>query len=491
MRGASIIPDFDPAVEQGIRLSISRPIGTAAPGGDARAEELDARLAAEYGSHLAIMERRLEEALAAAEFDGAVIFAGDEQLIFRDDQTYPFSAEPYFKAWVPLTQAPGSFLRLVPGQRPMLVFNQVEDFWFEPPEDPSGYWTQHFDVRIARSDTEASKLSGSGPRWVAVGEPASIPAPSTSQTQPAVNDAKFLSHLDYYRALKTPYELLCMRAAQAIAVRGHIAVASAFAPGVSELELHNAYCKATEQRETQLPYPNIVALNEHGATLHYQHLRARPPAVSRSLLIDAGAQYLGYAADVTRTWAAATDDFGTIIASVEALQQQVCREVRAGADFVELHQLAHRLLGNVLREHGLVRCSAEEAESLGITRAFLPHGLGHLFGLQVHDAGGRQASPDGARREPPAVDPFLRLTRVHEPGFVVTIEPGMYFIPALLKPLLAQHEAKINRAKIERLLPFGGIRIEDDVEVTADGSKNLTREAFAALGGQARSRERH
>lgn len=463
----------------------------AAPGGDARAEELGAKLGAEYGAHLAIMDRRLEEGLAAAGFDGAVIFAGDEQAIFRDDQTYPFSSEPYFKQWVPLTHAPGSFLRLVPGQRPMLVFKQVEDFWYEPPEDPSGYWTQHFDIRIARSDAEARKLSGSGPRWVAVGEPASIPPPATPQTQPAVNDAKLLHHLDYYRAVKTPYELLCMRAAQAIAARGHLAVAAALGPGVSELELHDVYLKATEQRETELPYPSIVALNEHGATLHYQHLRTRAPAVNRSLLIDAGAQHLGYAADVTRTWAAASDDFGTIIGSIEALQQQVCREVKAGVDYVELHKLAHRLLGGVLREHGLVRCGAEEAEALGITRAFLPHGLGHLLGLQVHDAGGRQVSPDGARREPPAADPYLRLTRVLEPGFVVTIEPGMYFIPALMKALLAKHESKVNRAKIERLLPFGGIRIEDDLEVTADGSKNLTREAFAALGDQARNRERH
>ena len=92
--------------------------------------------------------------------------------MFRDDQTYPFRVEPYFKAWVPLTQAPGSFLRLVPGQRPMLVYKQVEDYWHEPPSDPEGYWTQHFDIRVARSDAEARKLSGSGARWVAIGSAA-------------------------------------------------------------------------------------------------------------------------------------------------------------------------------------------------------------------------------------------------------------------------------------------------------------------------------
>ena len=70
-------------------------------------EELSARLESEYGPHLAIMDHRLGEALHAAELDGAVVFAGDEKMVFRDDQAYPFKTEPYFKAWVPLTQAPG------------------------------------------------------------------------------------------------------------------------------------------------------------------------------------------------------------------------------------------------------------------------------------------------------------------------------------------------------------------------------------------------
>ena len=158
-------------------MSSVRPQDPAIQDSDLRLpEELGARIESEYGPHLAIMDHRLGEALHAAELDGAVVFAGDEKMIFRDDQAYPFKVEPYFKAWVPLTQAPGSFLRLVPGQRPMLVYKQLEDYWHEPPSDPSGYWTSHFDIRVVRSEEDARKLSGVGPRWVAIGEGAGAAA---------------------------------------------------------------------------------------------------------------------------------------------------------------------------------------------------------------------------------------------------------------------------------------------------------------------------
>lgn len=460
-------------------------------------EDLGARIESEYGPHLAIMDHRLGEALHAAELDGAVVFAGDEKTIFRDDQAYPFKAEPYFKAWVPLTQAAGSFLRLVPGQRPMLVYKQVEDYWHEPPSDPSGYWTAHFDIRVVRSEEDARKLSGVGPRWVAIGENAEVAARlgaaagtggggTAAGARAKVNDAQVLAQLDYFRATKTRYEIHCMRAAQLMAVRGHQAVAAAFRPGVSEFELHQIYCTAANQRETELPYSSIVALNEHASTLHYQNLRTRAPSPLRSLLIDAGAEYNGYAADITRSYSAASgDDFDALIKSIDALQQRVCAEVKPGVDFVALHVLTHRLLAAVLREHGFVKCSDDESIAAGLTRAFLPHGLGHLLGLQVHDAGGRQSDSAGKIRKPPSQDPYLRLTRELEAGFVVTIEPGLYCIPALLRAALAEHEDKLNRALIERLLPFGGIRVEDDVEVTQDGHRNLTRETFATLEGTA------
>ena len=119
----------------------------------------------------------------------------------------------------------------------MLVYKQVDDYWHEPPSDPEGYWTQHFDIRIAKSDAEARKLSGAGARWVAIGSAAERLARSSSGAQPAINDPRFLNHLDFTRAAKTTYELLCMRGAQAMAVRGHLAVAAAFEGGASTASL--------------------------------------------------------------------------------------------------------------------------------------------------------------------------------------------------------------------------------------------------------------
>ena len=109
-------------------------------------------------------------------------------------------------------------------------------------------------------------------------------------------------------------------------------------------------------------------------------------------------------------------------------------------------------------------------------RTLLPHGLGHFLGLQVHDVAGHQAAPEGGTKEPPARHPFLRTTRTIEEGQVFTIEPGLYFIPMLLR----EHRAGDTAAcfdwdLVDRLTPCGGIRIEDNVLVTADGHRNLTR----------------
>lgn len=439
----------------------------------------DPGLAAQYASHLDAWMQRVTDALEVCGFDALCVFAGREMAPPRDDVRYPYRIEPYFKLWVPLAYAPGSTLLLVPGRRPRLVLLQPEDFWHAPPEDPTGYWTSHIDIDIARDESEAERLLGSLPaRTAAIG------ARRDDRRFTAIDDRRLLARLDYWRAFKTPYEIACIERASAAAVRGHQAVARVFsARNASEFDLHQRFCEATGLRESELPYPAIVALDQHAAILHYQNLERAAPERGALLLIDAGAEVAGYASDITRTMVRDAPEIEALRNSIETLQQTLCSEVRVGVDFVALNERAHALLANALHEHKLIRCSADEALASGLTRTFLPHGLGHLLGLQVHDPGGHMISPEGDERAAPPADPFLRLTRTLEAGFTLTIEPGVYFIPALLRTMAAPNRRRVDWDAIERLLPYGGIRIEDDLLVEQSGPRNLTREAFAAALG--------
>ena len=134
-------------------------------------------------------------------------------------------------------------------------------------------------------------------------------------------------------------------------------------------------------------------------------------------------------------------------------------------------------MGGILREVGVVKRSAEDATASGITRAFYPHGLGHSLGLQVHDVG-------CATTKPRPDNPFLRNTTVISENQCFTIEPGIYFIESLLRPVREGPRAKdVDWKLVEALAAFGGVRIEDDVVAGAEGVRNLTREALPKGGG--------
>jgi len=117
-----------------------------------------------------------------------------------------------------------------------------------------------------------------------------------------------------------------------------------------------------------------------GAVLHYQVLEKARPAARHSLLIDAGAEFAGYASDITRTYSHEDASFGRLIERMDRLQQALCAGVRAGVDWRDVHLRAHLLTGEVLRDADLISCGADEAVATGLTRVFLPHGIGHLLG---------------------------------------------------------------------------------------------------------------
>ena len=442
--------------------------------------DLEARLDSFFAAHIESVCARTARALGACGFRGILVHAGSPPLVFEDDRTYPFRANAPFKVWVPLQEAPGTFLWFEPGARPQLIIERPEDYWYKPTDLPSGYWVRHFDIRTA-PDRRAARalLPPDLSRAAYVGE---VLPELSAWGVGDVNPAPLMRRLDYARAVKSPYELACLREASQLGALGHRAAAAAFAAGASEFEIELAFLEGCGLREQELPYNPIVALNANGAVLHYQVLQKRPPSERLSLLIDAGAEFAGYASDITRTYAAANSDFGSLIERMDGMQQDLCREVRAGVDWREVQLSAHRHVARVLREADLIRCSAEEAVASGVTQVFLPHGIGHLLGLEVHDVGGFMLGPEGGEIPRPEGHPHLRLTRRLEAGFVVTMEPGIYFIEQLLAAARADTRGRqINWLRVEALAPFGGIRIEDDLAVTANGCENLTRDAFDSL----------
>jgi Xaa-Pro dipeptidase len=434
-------------------------------------------LAELYTAHVREQMRRADIALERVGRDHLLITSGVERYGFLDDQTYPFRPNPHFLSWLPLTRHPSCWIAYTPGARPVLAYYQPEDYWHEPPAAPSGFWVEHFDLRVIRTPKEAAQHLPDAARAVILGEDnAAIDGYVPN------NPEDVLAYLHYQRARKTAYEMEHMRAASRRGARGHLAAAAAFRAGASEHEIHLAYCAAAGHTDSELPYSNIVALNEHGAILHYHHTPAPRPTHSRSFLIDAGGSEAGYASDITRTYAREPGPFADLIAKMDQMQQGLAAEVIAGRDYRDLHVECHRRLGAILQDSGIVNLSPEAQLELGVTSVFFPHGLGHFLGLQVHDVGGFQRDDRGGDIPKPPGHPYLRLTRVLEPGHVVTIEPGLYFIPMLLAKLRQSPEAaQVNWPLIETLLPFGGIRIEDDVHVTEGAPENLSRDAFRAL----------
>ena len=435
----------------------------------------DASLDQLYVPHLQTLMQRTDRSLAATGFDALVIHAGCPPTQFLDDQDYPYKVNPHFKAWVPIVDNPRCILVYSPGRRPKVLFHQPNDFWHKPAALPRESWVSAVDL-IALDDP--SKATD---QWANLGRVAHIGPDGVAGTDSAaVNPPDLLAHLHYDRAVKTGYELECMRQASALGARGHRAALAAFRNGDSEYGAQMRYLEACSAREEEMPYNNIVAYNENTAVLHYQRLERTAPQPLRSFLIDAGAQYRGYASDITRTYAGFPSRFADLVQALDGAQQELCGEILPGRDYREVHLSAHRILGDVMQRIGLTKLPGQAALELGVTSVFFPHGIGHLLGLQVHDVGGVMNDLEGHERQRPEGHPYLRLTRMLEPGVVVTVEPGIYMIESLLaKAHGDSRRAHIDWAVVEELKPFGGIRIEDNVATTGSTPENMTRNAFA------------
>ncbi len=430
---------------------------------------------AQFQQHIAVMQARTREALQREGLDGIVIHSGQGKIKFLDDNYYPFAVSPLFKAWLPVVDNPNCWLILDGESKPKLVFYLPVDFWHKVPKEPNDFWTDEFDIHLLAKPNAVEKyLPYDKAKYAYLGEYLEV---ASALGFSNVNPDRVLHYLHYHRAYKTDYEKHCMRQANKIAIQGHRAAEQAFRAGKSELDIHLAYLAAIRHTDEQLPYPSIVALNENAAILHNSVRDIDAPAQSRSFLIDAGAQYHGYSADITRTYAQDSGEFSDLIQQMDKVNLDLIDMLKPGIEYADLQFKAHEKVAQLLSDFGIVNLSGADTLEQGIVSTFFPHGIGHFLGLQVHDVGGHMADDRGTAKPSPEAHPFLRCTRTVEADQVFTVEPGLYFIDSLLADLRSTPESKyINWDKVAELKPYGGIRIEDNVIVHADRNENMTRD---------------
>lgn len=278
------------------------------------------------------------------------------------------------------------------------------------------------------------------------------------------------------RRRKDELELERMRAAQRATRAAFATVVPLLREGVSEREVQiELEAEAFRGGAEAMAYDTIVGGGPNSAVLHFapstRHFRT-----GELVLIDAGAQYLGYASDITRTYPVGgrlTPEQQELHAAVRGAQRSAIDLCRAGVEWRDVHLAAAMTIAEALIAYGLLRGEPESLVESGAVWLFFPHGIGHLVGLGVRDAG---ATPLRERRDDPKPYPNLRIDLPLEPGMVVTVEPGIYFVPALLTdPEQRQnHHDQVVWDRADIMLGSGGIRIEDNVLITAEGHEVIT-----------------
>jgi len=287
--------------------------------------------------------------------------------------------------------------------------------------------------------------------------------------------ARLRDALDELRACKSEDELGLMRRANEISGAGHRKVMAETRPGMKEYEIQALFeIECLKAGLKHLAYPSIVAAGGNGAVLHYRHNNATLKD-GELLLIDAGAELKGYAADITRTFPANgrfTQRQRDVYSIVLETQKSCIERARVGVVSADLHVHSMRVIAEGLKSLGFLRGATDGLVEGGAVRLFYPHGLTHMLGLDVHDVtGGKKRKMPNPTKVP------VRFVARLEPGFVITMEPGIYFIAALLNDpkLRRKHAGSVDFAKAESFLDFGGVRIEDDIVIRADGrAHNLT-----------------
>ena len=282
------------------------------------------------------------------------------------------------------------------------------------------------------------------------------------------------------RSIKDSYEIAEIDNACNVGYQMHVAAMRMCKPGVYEREIAGFIEGIALQGGGGVSFP--VILSQHGETLH-NHYHGNMLEAGKLMITDAGAEIAsGYASDFTRVTPVGgkfTQKQKDIYNIVLAANNNTTMLAKPGVKYQDVHLAAARTITEGLMSLGLMHGNVDDAVKNGAHALFFPHGLGHMMGLDVHDMEDLGEDFVGYDEETSRIDQFgtayLRLGRRLEPGFVITNEPGIYFIPALVQKWKEEkiNSSFINFSKVEEYLDFGGIRLEDDLLITDKGCRLL------------------
>jgi Xaa-Pro aminopeptidase len=380
------------------------------------------------------------------------------------DQCFEFQTHPQYR-WLTESHRPGSvvvFDALHGWTHFVPPLTQLEKVWDGEPEVPEGRPFSEFAAWLDQNN---------GRNIAALGSP--VEGVNSNEIFSALATVQ----LDHERRKKDDYELAQMRRAASATAAGYQAAHAFIRPGVTERQIQVEIEAAMGRAGAHgLGYHSIVGTGSNSRIFHFTP-GDRVVQPDDLVLIDAGAQVDNYVIDVTRTFTAKGKWEGrqdAVRQLVRASEEKVFAMCVKGTRWSDCHRAAAYVLAEGLKDFGLLKASVEDVCESGAIALFLPHGIGHPVGLGVRDSGG--AMP-GADEEPKVVcGSKVRADLIMEPGFVMTVEPGLYFIPALLNDPEKRelHREMIAFDGLTEWMDFGGLRLEDNLLITEGEPENLT-----------------
>ncbi len=415
------------------------------------------------------LERRRSHAVAAWGLVDEIVLIGAGDPIGvpgRGDRTYPFHAHSEYY-YLTDRNRPAGVLAFDPNDGWFDFVAEVteeERLWSGAAEgDPGGIPLGQLQVWLGARRERPTACLGAPPA-----------GGLDVRCDPALGEDLRLG-LDVVRRPKDEVELERMRIAEQATRAAFAAAVPALVEGSTERSVQvGLETAALRAGADAMAYDTIVGAGTNSAVLHFMPTDRR--LVNGDLvLIDAGADYRQYACDVTRTYpvgGALSAEQAELHAVVHAAERAAIERCEPGTEWVDVHMTAAQVIAEGLVAFGLLRGEPTALVESGAVWLFFPHGIGHMVGLGVRDAAG----PLRSRRDTPTPIKNLRINLPLEPGFVVTVEPGIYFVPAMLDDpeRRAQHRDAVDWDRVDRMLDFGGIRIEDNVHITPDGHEILT-----------------